>query len=196
MTKLVGVKIMKAFVNGLSIFRIISAFVLLPLMFFQLWGAALILFVLAAASDFFDGWLARKYNCVSKLGGVIDHIGDKLLMTTSMIITILAVQTPLCITLVVIMICRDLYVSGLREFMGSQKLELPVDKTGKIKTIAQLISLTIFFIFFYIYMNDFMIEAQESVLFTALGMLSVATLLSVGSAAKYTFDAIRKLKNA
>ncbi|MDR0319194.1 MAG: CDP-diacylglycerol--glycerol-3-phosphate 3-phosphatidyltransferase [Rickettsiales bacterium] len=185
---------MKKLVNGLSIFRIIAAFALLPMMFLQLWGMALILFVLAAASDYADGYLARRFKATSKLGGVLDHTGDKFLVAISLLIAMLAVQTPLVISLVAIMICRDLFVSGLREFMGSQKMELPVDKTGKLKTVAQLVALMIFFLFFYIYMNDMMIDAQETVLDSAIAMLGVSAALSVWSAAGYTIKAIRKMK--
>ncbi|MDR0449069.1 MAG: CDP-alcohol phosphatidyltransferase family protein [Rickettsiales bacterium] len=185
---------MKAFINGLSIFRIGAAFALVPLMFEQLWGAALILFSLAAASDFFDGWLARKFKATSKLGGVLDHMGDKFLMTIGMVIAMLAVQTPLVISLVITMIIRDLYISGLREFMGSQKMELPVDNLGKIKTAAQLVALFAFFGFFYIYMNDISIGAHSAALYAALGLLALAAALSVLSAARYTLKAVQKIK--
>ncbi|MCL2629220.1 MAG: CDP-alcohol phosphatidyltransferase family protein [Alphaproteobacteria bacterium] len=185
---------MKTFINGISIFRILSAFALLPLVFFQLWGAALILFLLAAASDYLDGVLARRFHATSKLGGVLDHMGDKMLMTIAMIITMLAVQTPLVIVMVSIAICRDLYVSGLREFMGSQKMDLPVDKGGKIKTVAQMISLMIFFLFFYLYMNDLLIDWHGIILDSALATLAIATLMTAWSAARYTLSAMKKIK--
>lgn len=185
---------MKAFVNGLSIFRIVAAFALLPLVFLQLWGAALIVFVLASVSDFLDGFLARKFNAVSKFGGVLDHTGDKFLVVISLIVAMLAVQTPYMISLVVIMILRDIYVSGLREFMGGQKIALPVDKLGKLKTMLQMTALSVFFVFFYIYMNDIFVGAHIYVLDAALVLLGLAAAVAVFSAIRYTIVAIGKIK--
>ena len=63
---------MKAFVNFLSAFRIASAFAIIPTLLLGWYGTSFILYVLASLSDFFDGYLARKYNVCSKLGGVMD----------------------------------------------------------------------------------------------------------------------------
>ncbi len=71
---------MKRFVNFLSGFRIAAAFAIIPMIMFGWYWTTFIVYVLAAASDFFDGYLAKKYNATSKLGGVMDHIGDKLQM--------------------------------------------------------------------------------------------------------------------
>ena len=67
---------MKFFVNFLSAFRIAASFAIIPTLMFQLYWTSLILFVLGALSDFFDGYLARKYDVCTKIGGVMDHIGD------------------------------------------------------------------------------------------------------------------------
>jgi CDP-diacylglycerol--glycerol-3-phosphate 3-phosphatidyltransferase len=143
---------MKAFVNSLSIFRIIAAFAIIPMLMFQMYWVAFIVYVLAALSDFFDGWLARKYNATSKIGGVLDHIGDKLLVTITMIM--LACMMPIWFVVVpaILMIARELYVSGLREFLGTHKIEMPVPKSrfsiGKIKTTFQMIALGAFMLIF------------------------------------------------
>ena len=77
---------MKYFVNFLSIFRIFVAFAIIPTMMFNLYQTTFILFTLGAISDWFDGYLARKYDCCTKLGGVMDHIGDKLLVCNMLIL--------------------------------------------------------------------------------------------------------------
>ena len=61
---------MKFFVNFLSAFRIAAAFAIIPTLMFQMYWTTFILYVLAAASDWFDGYLARKYDVCSKIGGV------------------------------------------------------------------------------------------------------------------------------
>ena len=146
---------MKAFVNFLSAFRIASAFAIIPTLLLGWYWISFILYVLASLSDFFDGYLARKYNCVSKLGGVMDHIGDKLLVANTLIVLSVVLMFLLpafipgfpswtIIVPVILMISRELYISGLREFLGTQKIEMPVPKArfsmGKIKTTLQMVA--------------------------------------------------------
>ncbi|MBR5904455.1 MAG: CDP-alcohol phosphatidyltransferase family protein, partial [Alphaproteobacteria bacterium] len=139
---------MKIFVNFLSIFRICAAFAIIPAIMYKLPWTTFILFVLGSISDFLDGFLARKYNCCSKIGGVLDHIGDKLLVCNTLILLALMLPNPYIVIPVIIMIARELYISGLREFLGTQKIEMPVPKArfsmGKIKTTLQMIALSIF----------------------------------------------------
>ncbi len=139
---------MKFFVNFLSAFRIAAAFAIIPTIMFGMYKTTFILYVLAAVSDWFDGYLARKYDVCSKLGGVMDHIGDKLLVCNTLIM--LAVMMPVWFVVVpiILMIARELYISGLREFLGTQKIEMPVPKArfslGKIKTTFQMITIAAF----------------------------------------------------
>lgn len=145
---------MKFFVNFLSAFRIFAAFAIIPALMFQSYWTAFILFALGAISDWFDGFLARKYNCCSKIGGVMDHIGDKLLVVNTLIM--LSVMMPVWFIVVptIIMIARELYISGLREFLGTQKIEMPVPKArfsmGKIKTTLQMVAISAFMLMFAI----------------------------------------------
>ena len=139
---------MKFIVNFLSAFRIAAAFAIIPTIMFGMYKTTFILYVLAAVSDWFDGYLARKYDVCSKLGGVMDHIGDKLLVCNTLIM--LAVMMPVWFVVVpiILMIARELYVSGLREFLGTQKIEMPVPKArfslGKVKTTFQMITIAAF----------------------------------------------------
>lgn len=145
---------MKFFVNFLSAFRIAAAFAIIPTMMFGLYWTTFILYVLAALSDFFDGYLARKYNVCSKLGGVMDHIGDKLLVVNTLIMLTIMMPVWFVVVPIILMIARELYISGLREFLGTQKIEMPVPKArfsmGKIKTTLQMISIAAFLLIFAI----------------------------------------------
>jgi CDP-diacylglycerol--glycerol-3-phosphate 3-phosphatidyltransferase len=111
-----------------------------------------VLFALGAMSDWFDGFLARKYNVCTKIGGVLDHIGDKLLVVNTFIMLAIMMPVWFVIVPIIIMICRELYISGLREFLGTQKIEMPVPKArfsmGKIKTTLQMVSITAFLLIF------------------------------------------------
>lgn len=145
---------MKFFVNFLSAFRIAAAFAIIPTMMFGLYWTTFILYVLAALSDFFDGYLARKYNVCSKLGGVMDHIGDKLLVVNTLIMLTIMMPVWFVVIPIILMIARELYISGLREFLGTQKIEMPVPKArfsmGKVKTTLQMVSIAAFLLIFAI----------------------------------------------
>jgi CDP-diacylglycerol--glycerol-3-phosphate 3-phosphatidyltransferase len=143
---------MKFFVNFLSSFRIATAFAIIPTLLLNLYWTTFILFALGAMSDWFDGFLARKYNVCTKIGGVLDHIGDKLLVVNTFIMLAIMMPAWFIIVPIIIMICRELYISGLREFLGTQKIEMPVPKArfsmGKIKTTLQMVSITTFLLIF------------------------------------------------
>jgi cardiolipin synthase len=105
---------------------------------------ALIIYVVAAASDWLDGYLARAWDQFSPLGRMLDPIADKLLV--GILIAALAWDgsltawdmVPACAILF-----REFFVSGLREFLGNTKIVLPVSWLAKWKTTIQLVSLAI-----------------------------------------------------
>ena len=103
---------------------------------------ALILFILAAASDWLDGYLARKSGLTSPLGQMLDPIADKLLVAA--LIVVLAWDRSLsALDLVpaVVIILREVFVAGLREFMGARAGTIKVTQLAKWKTTVQLVSL-------------------------------------------------------
>ena len=196
---------MKFFVNFLSAFRILASFALIPTIIFGMYWTSFILYILAALSDFFDGYLARKYNVCTKIGGVMDHIGDKLLVTNTLIL--LSIMMPVWfITIpVIIMIARELYISGLREFLGTQKIEMPVPKArfsmGKIKTTLQMVSITAFLLLFAI-STLITPETDSRILMMAIYTLPqigiffmwASLVASLWSATEYTVTFFEKLK--
>ncbi|WP_416898752.1 MAG: CDP-diacylglycerol--glycerol-3-phosphate 3-phosphatidyltransferase [Minwuia sp.] len=104
----------------------------------------LILFVLASVTDFLDGALARAWNAGSKLGQFMDPIADKLLVVA--VILMLAVTGDIAgihVVPAIAILCREMFVSGLREFLAFRRVELPVTKLAKWKTAAQMAALTV-----------------------------------------------------
>ncbi len=105
---------------------------------------ALIIYILAAASDWLDGYLARAWNQYSPLGRMLDPIADKLLV--GILITALAWDGSLSgwdMIPVVAILFREFFISGLREFLGAAKVVLPVSQLAKWKTTIQLVALAI-----------------------------------------------------
>lgn len=196
---------MKTFVNSLSIFRICAAFAIIPTLMMQWYWVSVILFALASMSDWFDGYLARKFNVCTKLGGVLDHIGDKLLVVNTLIMLALMMRFWFIIIPIIIMIARELYISGLREFLGTQKIEMTVPKPrfslGKIKTTLQMIAILLFLMLFAI-SSIVTPETISSKLLITMNLLSqcgivclwFALVASLWSATQYTFTFAEKLK--
>lgn len=103
---------------------------------------ACILFTLAGITDFFDGYLARKEKLVSRLGRFLDPIADKLLVA-SVLLMIVAFDRvgPWSYLPALVILLREIMVSGLREFLAELRVGLPVTKLAKAKTTVQMVAL-------------------------------------------------------
>ena len=106
--------------------------------------AAFFLFCLASITDYFDGYIARIRNEVSNLGTFLDPIADKLLVSSViLILTSKDVITDWETIPALIILLREIAVSGLREYLAGIKVSVPVTKISKLKTALQLIALGI-----------------------------------------------------
>ncbi|MCH5171322.1 MAG: CDP-diacylglycerol--glycerol-3-phosphate 3-phosphatidyltransferase [Erysipelotrichales bacterium] len=103
---------------------------------------AFIIFIIASVSDFFDGYIARKYNMVTTFGKFMDPIADKLLVNSTFII--LAIQGPYHIPAIVtvIIIARDIIVDALRMISVEKGIVIAASKLGKLKTVTQMVALS------------------------------------------------------
>ncbi|MCI5049496.1 MAG: CDP-diacylglycerol--glycerol-3-phosphate 3-phosphatidyltransferase [Rickettsiales bacterium] len=101
----------------------------------------LIIFVFAAITDFFDGYLARKWNVTSELGRLLDPNADKLLVAAGLVMLTLHGYIHPAATILIL--CRELFVSGLREFMAERNITVHVTKLAKWKTTTQLIAIIV-----------------------------------------------------
>lgn len=102
------------------------------------------LFVAAAVTDFFDGWLARRSNQVSHLGRFLDPIADKLLVAAVLMLLVgFGHISPWSYPAAVIILMREILVSGLREFLAEIRVGMPVTRLAKWKTAFQLIALPV-----------------------------------------------------
>jgi len=190
---------MKKFVNALSIFRIVASFALIPLLMFQLYWVSFAVFALAGFSDFFDGFLAKKYNVTSKIGGVLDHLGDKFLFAVPAILLVAFLQIWLIVIPIIIIICRNLYVSGMREFMGTQKIEMPVPNPrmswGKAAATLQMVFIGGLMLWLSFIESGATWEIiVRDLLFLSIGGLWLAAAASLIAALQYTRDFIGKFK--
>jgi len=132
--------------NILTLSRIVAVPLLVALLWWPGWALgyalAFALYVLAAITDYFDGYLARAQGTVSKLGIFLDPIADKL-MVAAVILILVATRdiAGWSVIAALIILLREIAVSGLREFLGGIQVSVPVSKLAKWKTTLQLIAL-------------------------------------------------------
>lgn len=131
--------------NLLTLSRIFAV----PLLVVLLWDAgwpgylaAFILFCVAAATDYLDGYLARSQGTVSKLGVFLDPIADKIMVAATIVMLVHtgAIHGWAVIPALIILL-REITVSGLREYLAGLQVSVPVSNLAKWKTAFQMISL-------------------------------------------------------
>ena len=136
--------------NILTLIRLIAApmVAVMFLYFARPWAdwAALILFVCAALTDWFDGFLARRWQQESQLGAMLDPIADKAMVVIALlIITGFSGMDPWILLPAVVILFREVFVSGLREFLGDVAGTLGVTRLAKWKTTFQMLAIAALF---------------------------------------------------
>ena len=137
--------------NILTLFRLVAA-PLVPVMFLYFarpWAdfAALAIFILAAITDWFDGHLARAWNQESRFGAAMDPIADKAMVVIAIVvITGYSGMNPWLILPATVILFREVFVAGLREYLGSKAVQLRVTNIAKWKTTAQMVAIAILFL--------------------------------------------------
>lgn len=131
--------------NYLTYFRIaiIPALILVFLLTEQLahWGYYLSasLFALAGVTDWLDGYVARIWQAQSNIGRFLDPIADKLLVATALLLMVSVGRADLLPSIAIV--CREILVSGLREYLAEIRISVPVSKLAKFKTAAQMLAI-------------------------------------------------------
>ncbi|HEY2787481.1 MAG TPA: CDP-diacylglycerol--glycerol-3-phosphate 3-phosphatidyltransferase [Fimbriiglobus sp.] len=127
--------------NLLSLSRLPLAAALFVFIANDLWAAALVTFLLAAATDWLDGWWARKFNQGSALGRALDPLTDKVLVCGAFIFLIPVRGAGLEPWMVTVVVARELLVTGIRGMVESAGKKFGADWFGKLKTVLQLAAL-------------------------------------------------------
>ena len=107
---------------------------------FARWSA-LVIFLLASITDYFDGYFARAWQQTSNIGKMLDPIADKLLVASSLLMLAATdVIRGWSLLAAVIILCREILVSGLREYLAEWRVGVPVTRLAKWKTIGQMVA--------------------------------------------------------
>jgi CDP-diacylglycerol--glycerol-3-phosphate 3-phosphatidyltransferase len=136
--------------NILTVIRLLAApgVAIMFLFFARPWADwfALVLFVTAAVTDWFDGWYAREFNQTSRFGAMLDPIADKAMVVIALlVITGFSGMNPWILLPATIILFREVFVSGLREFLGATAGLLKVTNLAKWKTTAQMTAIAVLF---------------------------------------------------
>ena len=151
------------------------------------WAAwtCLALYVIGAATDYLDGWVARRYGQVSEFGKLIDPVSDKIFVVTVMLMLVAVGRLDGAMVLtVVIIIAREFVVAGLREFLGQKDAALPVTPLAKWKTASQMTALALLIVGPYV----------GWAYFAGAVLLIAATVLTVITGWQYWRTALAYLK--
>ena len=107
---------------------------------------ALLLFIFAAVTDWFDGYLARAWKQETKLGTMLDPIADKAMVVIALMVIIgFSSWSPWLVLPATVILFREVFVSGLREFLGDTAGTLKVTKLAKWKTTCQMVAIAVLF---------------------------------------------------
>ncbi len=138
--------------NILTVLRLLAApaVAVMFLYFTRPWADwfALVLFVSAAVTDWLDGYLARSWKQTTKLGAMLDPIADKAMVVIALMVIVGysgAHWTPWLVLPATMILFREVFVSGLREFLGDTAGTLKVTKLAKWKTAAQMFAIAVLF---------------------------------------------------
>lgn len=141
---------MRSLPNILSMSRILALPLLVGFLWWPEWrfgyGVAFVIYCLMGLTDYFDGYLARRQGTVSKLGVFLDPIADKIMVAAAILMLVgtrhdVAIITGIHIIAALVILLREIAVSGLREFLAGLRVSLPVSKLAKWKTALQLVAL-------------------------------------------------------
>ena len=136
--------------NTLTVLRLLAApgVAVMFLYFARPWADwfALVLFLVAAITDYFDGYLARLWRQESRIGAMLDPIADKAMVVIALlVITGYSGMDPWLILPATVILFREVFVSGLREYLGNSSRLLAVTQLAKWKTTAQMVAISTLF---------------------------------------------------
>ena len=174
--------------NFLTLVRVVLIPVLV-LVWFLPWQYAgelsALIFVIAALTDWLDGWLARRWKQESAFGAFLDPVADKLIVAAALVLLVDAFDSVLVTLSAIVIIGREIVVSALREWMSEigQRAQVAVGWLGKVKTASQMLAITI----------CLALPVKETLLHPGLWILVIAALLTLWSMGTYLRAAWRHL---
>jgi len=177
---------MTNFINFITIARILLAPIILVFLIFENYLVCVLLFFLAGLTDYYDGYLARKYNAESELGEILDPIADKILIVFILIGLSVELDSQLMALLSSLIITREIGVAALRDYSARNNLSdrTKVTFLAKAKTSIQLLTIGLYLLALAISFNLLVIISDI--------FLVIATLITLYTGYQYILNVFRK----
>lgn len=177
---------MTNFINFITIARIFLAPIILVFLIFGNYLACVLLFFLAGLTDYYDGYLARKYNAESELGEILDPIADKILIVFILIGLSVELDSQLMALLSSLIIAREIGVAALRDFSARNNLSdrTKVTFLAKVKTSIQLLTIGLYLLALAISFNLLIVISDI--------FLIIATFITLYTGYQYTLNVFKK----
>lgn len=152
------------------------------------WGNAVAagIFLIAALTDYLDGWLARRWNQSTRFGAFLDPVADKLMVAAALVLLVEYHGTPWLAVPAIVIISREMAVSALREWMAEigRRTTVAVSQIGKVKTVLQMTAITLLLAFEPDFDSSRRIIFSQFFVFNYV-LLYLATLLTLWSMVLY-----------
>lgn len=159
---------------------------------------SLALLIIAEATDFLDGYLARKNNQVTNLGKFLDPIADKVLTMASLLLIVVdnTIPAPYGVLFAIIILTREFVISAFRQIAATKNFVMAADKWGKFKTIVTDIAIPVYF--FYSYILEYQVFNATVITvfaYVSFALICLATLLTIISGLNYLIKNKKVLKD-
>ena len=174
--------------NQLTIARLVLALALFVFLAFDFFLTGLVIFMLAAATDYADGYLARRYGQVTQLGRILDPVADKTVVCGTFIFLAAAPESLVAAWMAVIVVVRELLVTALRSFIEEAGGDFSAKWAGKWKMAVQCLAIVLCLWWLYVDKPPRWLD------YTAQGSIWAAIILTLYSGIQYIFAALRMFR--
>jgi CDP-diacylglycerol--glycerol-3-phosphate 3-phosphatidyltransferase len=187
--------------NQLTYLRILLAIVMFCTIAWEAYLASMVLFVLAAGTDWLDGYFARKYGQITALGRILDPFADKVIICGTFIFLAAVPQMRdvawgLRPWMVVVVVGRELLVTMIRSFIEEQGIDFSANLSGKLKMILQCVTAPAWLLYFYCLGSGGHQDVPAWIAWTAIVSLWAAVAQTVYSGLIYVVAAVRLVRSS
>jgi CDP-diacylglycerol--glycerol-3-phosphate 3-phosphatidyltransferase len=180
--------------NQLTISRLVLSIILFGLIAAQWYLASTIVFVVAASTDWLDGYYARKYGMVTTLGRILDPFVDKIIVCGTYIFLVEIPASGIRAWMVVIVVGRELLITALRSFLEQQGADFSAQMSGKLKMVLQCVAAGVSLFYLHLLTSDASPDFTASVGWLLTVSIWSAVLMTVYSGIAYVRSAITLLR--
>jgi CDP-diacylglycerol--glycerol-3-phosphate 3-phosphatidyltransferase len=186
--------------NQLTAARVVLSVICFVLLAFDLYQPALFLFAVAAGTDWFDGYWARKYGQITQLGRVLDPFADKVIICGTYVFLAAVDSSGIVPWMAVVVIARELLVTALRSFFEERQIDFSAKWAGKWKMVFQCLAVGLSLYRLGRYFNprypvvDWIATPPEWLTYSLHAMVWIAIVLTIYSGWEYVRAALRMLR--